>query len=141
MRETDGGTPRRRVLQATGGALAAATLSACGGASESPSSPPGTTLHEAAAATVKTTDVPLGGGVILTDAKVVVTQPAAGEFKAFSAICTHQHCPVADVTTTIDCTCHNSHFSITDGSVVSGPARSPLPARTTSVSGDTITVS
>ena len=74
-------------------------------------------------------DIPVGGGKIFTAAKVVVTQPARGEFKAFSAICTHVGClcnQVADGT--INCPCHGSKFKITDGSVVTGPAPTSLAA-------------
>jgi len=75
-------------------------------------------------------DVPVGGGAIYTAAKVVVTQPASGQYKAFSAVCTHVGCLVNKVTSgTIDCPCHGSEFKITDGAVVAGPAPSPLPAR------------
>ena len=71
----------------------------------------------------------------------VITQPTEGDFKAFTSICTHAQCDVADVTTTINCTaCHGSKFSITDGSVVNPPAPSPLPTKTIKVDGDTITV-
>ncbi len=74
-------------------------------------------------------EIPVGGGMVFTAAKVVVTQPAAGEFKAFSAVCTHAQCLVDKVAMgTIDCPCHGSQFSVKDGSVVSGPAPSPLPA-------------
>ncbi|HYF74354.1 MAG TPA: Rieske (2Fe-2S) protein, partial [Nocardioides sp.] len=72
-------------------------------------------------------DVPVGGGVIYADQKIVVTQPTEGEFQAFSSICTHQNCPVTAVKDgTINCTCHGSKFSIEDGSVATGPATKPL---------------
>jgi Rieske Fe-S protein len=75
-------------------------------------------------------DIPVGGGAIYTAAKVVVTHPASGQYKAFSAVCTHVGCLVNKVTSgTIDCPCHGSEFTITDGAVVAGPAPSPLPAR------------
>ena len=84
----------------------------------------------------------MGGGKIFSDEKIVVTQPTAGEFKAFSSICTHQGCPVTKVADgTIDCTCHGSKYSIEDGSVEDGPAPKPLPEKTVTVTGDTLTVS
>jgi nitrite reductase/ring-hydroxylating ferredoxin subunit len=80
--------------------------------------------------------VPIGGGVIYGAAKVVVTQPTAGEYKAFSATCTHQQCLLADVAGgTINCVCHGGAFSITDGSAVKFPAIDPLPAKTVTVAG------
>ena len=79
------------------------------------------------AALVTTAEVPAGGGVVLDDRKVVVTQPAEGEFKAFSAICTHQGCLVGSVEdNNITCPCHGSQFSAEDGSVVTGPATAAL---------------
>src|ERR1700750_1753249 len=75
-------------------------------------------------------DIPVGGGAIYTAAKVVVTQPVSGQYKAFSAVCTHVGCLVNKVTSgTIGCPCHGSEFKITNGAVVAGPAPSPLPAR------------
>jgi Rieske Fe-S protein len=77
-----------------------------------------------------TSDIPVGGGAIYTAAKVVVTRPAGGQYKAFSAVCTHVGCLVNKVTSgTIDCPYHGSEFRITNGAVVTGPAPSPLPAR------------
>jgi Rieske Fe-S protein len=84
-------------------------------------------------------DVPVGGGAIFKDAKVVVTQPTAGQYKGFTAVCTHMGCIVAKVENgEIDCNCHGSKFSATDGSVKSGPARDPLAAVTVSVQGGNI---
>ena len=73
-------------------------------------------------------DVPQGGGVILSGPEIVLTAPADGTLRAFSAICTHQGCPVTSVSGgTINCPCHGSHFDLATGAVVSGPAPSPLP--------------
>ena len=89
-----------------------------------------------------TADIPVGGGAIFADAKVVVTQPTPGTFKCFSAVCTHQGCLVTDIGQgTINCACHGSNFDATDGAVVDGPAKSPLPTRTITVSGDSIRLS
>ena len=75
-------------------------------------------------------DIPVGGGKIYTAAKVVVTQPARGQYKAFSAVCTHVGCIMSEVANgTIDCPCHGGQFKITNGAVVAGPPPSPLPAR------------
>jgi len=82
-------------------------------------------------------EVPLGGGMVYTAAKVVVTQPTKGQYKAFSAVCTHVGCVCNQVASgTINCPCHGAKFKITDGSVVAGPATSPLAAKTVNVSSD-----
>ncbi|OSC63929.1 hypothetical protein B5181_21395 [Streptomyces sp. 4F] len=86
-----------------------------------------------------TSDIPVGGGRILTDEKIVVTQPEQGTFKAFSAVCTHQNCLVSQVRDGhIDCACHGSRFSITDGSVEQGPATRPLPEERIAVEGNSV---
>jgi Rieske Fe-S protein len=73
--------------------------------------------------------VPVGGGVVFTAAKVVVTQPTKGVFKAFSAVCTHVGCVCDQVANgTINCPCHGAKFKISNGAVVAGPAPTPLPA-------------
>jgi Rieske Fe-S protein len=116
-----------------------------GSASESPSSAspspsPSDSGPTAEEGLVATGDVPLNGGVILEDAEVVVVQPAEGEFRCFSAICTHAGCVVASVADNrIQCDCHGSVFSAEDGSVVNGPASSPLEAVEVTVSGDQVT--
>jgi len=93
----------------------------------------------AASALGATSEVPVGGGKIFSSAKVVVTQPSAGVFKGFSAVCTHEGCTVDQVSNgSIDCPCHGSQFSVKDGSVVSGPAPSPLPAAAIKITGTSI---
>ncbi|MGA5517468.1 Rieske (2Fe-2S) protein [Streptomyces pseudogriseolus] len=84
-------------------------------------------------------DVPVGGGTILAAEEIVVTQPEVGEFKAFSAICTHQRCLVSEVADgTINCPCHGSRFRVADGSVERGPATRSLPEERITVDGNTI---
>lgn len=52
-----------------------------------------------------------------------------GELHAVSATCTHMGCTVAfnDAERTWDCPCHGSRFDV-DGTVLDGPANSPLAA-------------
>ena len=89
----------------------------------------------------KTADIPVGGGKIFEAEEIVVTQPKAGTYKAFSAICTHAGCVVNTVEGgTINCNCHKSKFAVADGSVVRGPAPRPLPAKAIKVSGGNISL-
>lgn len=122
---------------------AAALTTACGGSDSGSSSESSAGASNPANGMelAKTSDIPVGGGKIFKDQKVVVTQPAKGEFKAFSAVCTHQGCTVGTVADgTIDCPCHGSKFGIADGAVKGGPAPRPLPAKEITVKGDTITL-
>ncbi len=115
---------------------------AASGAPQPGTSQPGASQSgapQAGGALAKTADIPVGGGTVFKDQKVVVTQPAAGEFKAFSALCTHKGCPVTHIEgDAIVCPCHNSRFAIADGSVTAGPAEKPLPAQEIKVEGDQI---
>ena len=116
-------------------------LAACGGGGGSTATDSGSAPAPSAGEKIgPTSDVPVGGGKIYADQKLVVTQPSGGDFKAFSAICTHQGCLVASVAGgTINCPCHGSKFSIEDGSVQGGPAPSALEAVTVTVKGGEIT--
>lgn len=115
--------------------------SSTGGAGSSPAAPETSSGGGggSADALASTSDIEVGGGTIFADEQVVVTQPSEGEFKAFNSTCTHQGCPVQSVSDgTINCDCHGSKFSITDGSPESGPASSPLEEVSISVEGDSI---
>jgi Rieske Fe-S protein len=131
--------PRRTVIAGAGAALAAAGLtSACSGYDRpaAPSSTPTAPVDLG-----PTADIPVGGGKVFTDQVIVVTQPAAGEFKAFSAQCTHAGCVVIEVKDgTINCPCHGSEFHIADGTVARGPAQVALTAEQITVTNGTITL-
>ncbi len=87
----------------------------------------GRTLGAVSGPLTTTDAIPVGGGVVLQEAGVVVAQPIAGEFLAFDATCTHRGCTVRSVAAgTISCFCHGSRFRITDGAVAGGPAPAPL---------------
>ncbi|MDG4664293.1 Rieske (2Fe-2S) protein [Mycobacterium sp. 236(2023)] len=127
--------PRKTVLAGAGVGLAAAAVAACSRGSES-SSDSGSSAAPAGEALASTTDVPVGSGVIVGE--VVLTQPAAGDFKGFSAVCTHTGCLLNEVADgTINCPCHGSKFSL-DGAVVNGPAKKPLEPVAISVQGGSI---
>ncbi|WP_329245476.1 Rieske (2Fe-2S) protein [Streptomyces sp. NBC_01478] len=141
---------RRTALAAVGAAGLAVALTACSSSDDSSSDTSGststagsTTAQGDAGGTelAKTTDIPEGGGKIFASQGVVVTQPTAGTYKAFSSKCTHQGCAVSSISNgVIVCPCHQSEFSVTDGSVKKGPATQALPAEQISVSGDSITL-
>jgi len=139
---TDPDLTRRRALAATAlGTLSLPVLAACGGgggggstAATDPGTgtggtsggPSGGSNATIADALIATAQVPVGGGVILAEQNVVVTQPEKGSFQGFSATCTHQGCLLSTVASgTINCGCHGSQFSITNGDNVVGPSGEP----------------
>ena len=143
---------RRTVLQATGliavGGVAAACSSSSGAsasstsAATSSSAAPSGAPSSGGAGVAAVADIPVGGGLIIADPAVVITQPTSGDIKAFSAICTHQGCLVGDVSNNqITCPCHGSIFSATDGAVIQGPAQQPLPPATVTVKDGQVVIS
>ncbi|MGL5828696.1 MAG: Rieske (2Fe-2S) protein, partial [Angustibacter sp.] len=138
----DLGYTRRGALLGLG---AAAGLAACGSDDSDPVDAPAQS-NDAAAGGQKSpgaqagaplgaaSEVPVGGGKIYRKEKVVVSQPTAGDFRAFSAVCTHSGCLLSAVQPEgFQCRCHGSLFSKTDGSVVSGVAETPLPEKRVTV--------
>jgi Rieske Fe-S protein len=136
---------RRQVLKgatAIGvGAAALPLLAACGGGGSGSSGSSAGGGGGTNGITVAKAKVPVGGGVI--DGAVVVTQPAAGEFKAFSSTCTHQACTVGLIAGGfIICPCHGSQYAIATGvPTPNSPAKLPLPAKTVTASGDNLVIS
>jgi nitrite reductase/ring-hydroxylating ferredoxin subunit len=108
-------------------------------AASAPASASSAAGGSAAGALTAISAIPVGGGKIFPAQTTVVTQPSAGEFKVFSAVCTHMGCIVNQIADgRIDCPCHGSEYSITDGAVLAGPAPKPLPAKPFKVTGDSI---
>lgn len=88
-----------------------------GGSGGDPGQPPLVTVAE----------VPVGGGVVVPPARVVVTQPTPGTFRCFGSRCTHAGCLVDAVSDgTIHCPCHGSLFDMLSGEPVAGPAPAAL---------------
>lgn len=161
--QSDSGSSRRAVLRAAGAGGAAAaiglTAAACssssgtsgsagaqnnaagaGASSAAASSGSGSGSGSGGSALAQTSDVPVDGGMVVnSDGGIVITQPDAGTYKAFTAVCTHQGCTVGQVSNNqITCPCHGSVFSAKDGSVLQGPAQAPLAARSIKVAGNQI---
>jgi Rieske Fe-S protein len=160
--------PSRRALLAGAGAGLAATLAGCAtygspaapapaapapaapasnqaggkaGVDTPPSGDPptGDSPPTGGAVLARVADIPVGGGRVFAERQVVVTQPEAGTVRAFSAVCTHQGCTVAEVKGgTINCPCHGSRFRVADGSVAGGPASRPLAAVRVTVDGGVV---
>lgn len=163
--EVEAGASRRALFLGVGAAGATAVLAACGTDGGNGSAPPpggggpapgGSSPGadgggedgggEDGNVLLGTGDVEVGGGVILSQQSIVITQPAQGEFKGFSAACTHEGCIVSSVSNgTINCGCHGSQFSIADGSVqrpapgLTADTQNPLPPVEISVEGSNIT--
>lgn len=124
---------RRSLFGAAGTVAAVGAVSACG------AEPPTPQEIRRGQVVGSTDDVPEGGGTVFDHSKLVVTQPEEGEYRAFSAACTHGGCTVQEVQEgLIHCLCHGSKFDYTTGEPVSGPAPDPLEAFTVTIEGTDI---
>lgn len=142
MTTQDNAVGRRQVLAGAGIGLGATAIAACSGSGQKAAPPAtesstGTSAPGQAAGTLaKTSQVPVGSGLIVDD--VVLTQPTAGVFKGLSTVCTHAGCAVSSVADgKITCPCHGSTFDL-DGAVLKGPATKPLATVAVTVQGQDI---
>lgn len=148
------GTTRRAIVLGGCAGAVAACLAGCaryGEAQSTPAPPPGGagsaptggagSSGSGTGIALAAARVPVGGGVVLADQGVVITQPRAGTFAAFGTTCPHEGCAVSDVADgLITCPCHGSEFRIADGRVAQGPAQRGLSRRRVSVEGGQVRV-
>jgi cytochrome b6-f complex iron-sulfur subunit len=126
---------RRTVITALPGVMVLPCFLA-GCASEAPSSAPAEPASSGSSSSptadgqhLDAAQVPVGSAIVVSGAKpVVVAQPTAGTFVAFSASCTHRGTTVAAEpgSTTLLCPAHGSEFDAATGKVLKGPATAPL---------------
>ena len=152
MSSSDTPVPRRAVIAAMAGIGATAACAPAAGPAAPPSAAPSAgpvSASGASLAPVPATraprpvasvgEIPVGGGRVFPERRVVLTQPTAGEFRGFGIVCTHDGCELNAVADgTINCPCHGSRYAITDGSVVQGPARTGLRVEDVAVDGDRV---
>ncbi|MEU7021350.1 Rieske (2Fe-2S) protein [Streptomyces sp. NPDC048717] len=73
-------------------------------------------------------DVPVGGAKLYREQRLLVHCPAEGQYKAFSAQCTHAGCVLDKIENNEgNCPCHHSRFDVATGKAIQGPATVPLP--------------
>lgn len=121
-------------------------LAACSG-SMSPREPQSTaqTSVSVPETTIAVTDVPVGEATIVEagsdGGSVVVAQPTAGEFVAYSAACTHQGAKVkAAGGMSVRCPLHGSQFDAATGAVTNPPAARPLDEVAIRVEGSSLVI-
>jgi Rieske Fe-S protein len=81
---------------------------------------------------------PNSGAVVKFGTKpAIIIRTPEGEFRAFTAVCTHLECTVQykSETSQIWCACHNGVYDLA-GNVVSGPPPRPLESFTVNLRGE-----
>lgn len=137
---------RRGVFTSAVGVSAAAILTACTPdiSNLSPTASPTSTPSSEAVAVCKTTDIPVGSGkkFDVSGTPILITQPRAGVFRGFSAVCTHAGFVMSNVANSeIKCDNHGAVYNADDGSVLMGPANVALGKVTVEIQGDDVLVS
>ena len=138
---------RREVLHTIGIAAATTLIPACGTNSADGNVPAGTAAMCGANLCLKLSEnaeLQAVDGIMIfnqvTGKKIFVQRTSDTEFRAMSAICTHTGCTVEfNGSEKFNCPCHGSSFSLT-GSVLNGPAGSPLKNFPTVLAGDELTI-
>lgn len=141
---------RRSTLRATtaaAGAACALALAGCApagntgsGAGQKPGEiPSGGTPYQVG----KLSELPVGSTAAGTanGVEVMLFRPDEGTVLAYTDICTHAGCKVAPSGADFKCPCHGTLFKGSDGTVISGPAKTALPRYAAAIEGDWITVS
>jgi cytochrome b6-f complex iron-sulfur subunit len=79
------------------------------------------------------------GGTLVQNNIIIINN--AGTYVAVSDLCTHQGCAVnfSNSKKHLVCPCHGAEFGL-DGSVVKGPASTPLQLYTTTLTGNSLRV-
>jgi cytochrome b6-f complex iron-sulfur subunit len=84
-------------------------------------------------------DMKVNSGVLFPfgNRPAILVRTPEGEFKAFSAVCTHLECTVQykGDSSQIWCACHNGFYDL-GGNVVSGPPPRPLESYAVAVRGE-----
>ncbi|MGE9807671.1 MULTISPECIES: ubiquinol-cytochrome c reductase iron-sulfur subunit [unclassified Janibacter] len=132
--------PARRAVLCGAGIACVTGLTACGGGGATTATKAASSAASSASGTsIDVGDTAIGGGVV--KGQVVVVRTAKDEYKAYSAICTHQQCVVARVeSSTVFCDCHGSQFDGATGKPTQGPATAPLVPLDVTVTDGTATV-
>ena len=92
----------------------------------------------------KLNEMPINSGKIFKfgNKPGILVRTATGEFKAFSAVCTHLECIVQyrSETKQIWCACHNGQYNLS-GKNIGGPPPRPLEEFKVNTRGDDVVVS
>lgn len=134
------GLSRRSLI--TNGGLAAIglgtlALSACSSTPDEPADPTGGLEPGTVVAPLASIEVGATAAVTIDGVAMLLNRTADDAAVAFSAVCTHQGCIVAD---TFKCPCHGSRYDPVTGENLAGPAPSPLPAIAVKVVDDSIVI-
>jgi Rieske Fe-S protein len=108
----------------------------------SPPDVPEASVDEVSAGKVQDLGQNQGNIVKFGNLPVLLIHTSGGEWRAFSAVCTHLNCTVQyrESSRQIWCACHNGLYNL-NGQVVSGPPPRPLNEFSVHIRGDEVVIS